>query len=151
MQYDRGPMPRVLLRLVELDRYKVRKHCYIYLLLRSLHFIMIITRAHARRPRRVRSIYNVPSVTSASATCTSISDSASPAHARFQLEAQVEFYGLTIQPLMQMSGSGKDQNYRFESTVYARYLACHLRCAKRRGHLFLLPFFRVYVCRDGMA
>jgi hypothetical protein len=103
---------------------------------------MIITRAHARRPRRVLSIFNLPSATSASsATCTSISDSASPAHTRCQLEAQVEFYELTIQPLMQMSGSGKDQNYRFESTVNARYLACHLRCAKRRGHLFLLPFF----------
>jgi hypothetical protein len=76
---------------------------------RCRRFIMIITRRHARRPRRVRSIYNLPSATSASATCTSISDFASPAHARchWQLQAQVELYELTIQPPMQTSGSGK--------------------------------------------
>ena len=35
---------------------------------------------------------------------------ASPAHARYQLEAQVKFYELTThwQPLMQTGGSGKD-------------------------------------------
>jgi hypothetical protein len=81
---------------------------------------MIMTRAHARRPRRARRIYNLPSATNASsATCTSIPDSASPALAGRQLETQVELYELVIQLLMQRSRSAHDQNCRSKSTAYA--------------------------------
>jgi hypothetical protein len=72
-----------------------------------------------------RSICHLRSATGvSSATCTSTSDSASPAQALSQLEAQVEFYELSIQPPVQTTGSGKDlKNGRFENTVYARYRA----------------------------
>jgi len=92
---------------------------------------MIITRAHARRPRRVRSIYNLAGATSASsssATCTSTSDSASPTHVRRQLEAQVEIYELTIQLLMQTSGSGKDYNKTAVSKILCTLDILHVAC-----------------------
>jgi hypothetical protein len=38
IQYDTGPMPRVLLRLVELGGYKVREHRYISLLALPPHY-----------------------------------------------------------------------------------------------------------------
>jgi hypothetical protein len=38
IQYDTGQIPRVLLRLVELGGYKVRKRCYISLLPPPLHY-----------------------------------------------------------------------------------------------------------------
>ena len=114
MQYDTGLMSRALLRLLELGGYQQGEKTLLHfsspshfpLSYRSLqcrckHFIMVMTRAHASMPRRIRSIYNPPSSMSASSSnCTSISYFTS-AHAGCQLEAQVEFYELTIQALMQ--------------------------------------------------
>lgn len=104
---------RAILRMMELGGYKQgEKAPYISLLPLLLHdflycyeqlqylckqLITIVTCAHARRPRCTHRIYNLPSTTNASSvTSTSISDSASLAHAGRQLEAQVEFDVLAI-------------------------------------------------------
>jgi len=138
------PISRALLRLAELGGYKVRKHCYISLLplpLYSPSYLDHNTCACSQTPTRPyhllfperderlrRHLYQHIQFCLSSARC--------------QLEARIELYELTIQPLMQTSQSCKDENCHLQSTVYARYLACCLRCVKQRRHLFHLFFSR---------
>jgi hypothetical protein len=68
---------------------------------------------------------------------------------RRQLEAQVEIYELTIQLLMQTSGSGKDYNKTAVSKILCTLDILHVACDAWNDaatYFSILFFLWVYVC-----